>query len=184
MQVFNIAVICACGMGILIMIVGNLFITPLAERLGSTPRIHDQPLSIGSTSLPSHTTLPSCTTAFGEIGRRLAEEHGIACYGQNIVTELLKRTNLAEGYVRNVGKRYPMPLLPVTTAGFFDLKVTPKVEWNRRYQSVTKRVVIVEMAKKSDCITVGRCADYILQDMKLSGCSFMRIWRPGSPAAG
>lgn len=41
-QVFNIAVICACGMGILIMIFGNIFIDPLAELLGSTPQIHDQ----------------------------------------------------------------------------------------------------------------------------------------------
>ncbi len=41
-QVFHIAVICACGMGILIMIFGNILIEPLAKLLGSTPQIHDQ----------------------------------------------------------------------------------------------------------------------------------------------
>ena len=100
-----------------------------------------------------------------EVGRRLAEELGIAYYDQEIVTELLKRTNLAEEYVRNVEERHPLPLLPITTARTFGLKVTPKVEpalsvYNQESD------IIVEMAKKSDCIIVGRCADHILRDMR------------------
>lgn len=99
-----------------------------------------------------------------EIGRRLAEELGIAYYDQEIVTELLKRTNLAEEYVRHVEERHPLPLLPITTARTFGLRVTPKVEpalsvYNQESD------IIVEMAKKSDCIIVGRCADHILRDM-------------------
>lgn len=100
-----------------------------------------------------------------EVGRRLAEELGIAYYDQEIVTELLKRTKLTEEYVRNVEERHPLPLLPITTARTFGLKVMPKVEpalsvYNQESD------IIVEMAKKSDCIIVGRCADYILWDMK------------------
>lgn len=100
-----------------------------------------------------------------EVGRRLAEELGIAYYDQEIVTELLKRTNLAEEYVRNVEEQHPLPLLPINTARTFGLKVTPKVEpalsvYNKESD------IIVEMAKKSDCIIVGRCADHILRDMK------------------
>lgn len=100
-----------------------------------------------------------------EVGRRLAEELGIAYYDQEIVTELLKRTKLTEEYVRNVEERHPLPLLPITTARTFGLKVTPKVEpalsvYNQESD------IIVEMAKKSDCIIVGRCADHILRDMK------------------
>lgn len=100
-----------------------------------------------------------------EVGRRLAEELGIAYYDQEIVKELLKRTKLTEEYVRNVEERHPLPLLPITTARTFGLKVTPKVEpalsvYNQESD------IIVEMAKKSDCIIVGRCADHILRDMK------------------
>lgn len=100
-----------------------------------------------------------------EVGRRLAEELGIAYYDQEIVKELLKRTKLTEEYVRNVEERNPLPLLPITTARTFGLKITPKVEpalsvYNQESD------IIVEMAKKSDCIIVGRCADHILRDMK------------------
>lgn len=100
-----------------------------------------------------------------EMGRRLAEELGIAYYDQEIVKELLKRTKLTEEYVRNVEERNPLPLLPITTARTFGLKVTPKVEpalsvYNQESD------IIMEMAKKSDCIIVGRCADHILRDMR------------------
>lgn len=100
-----------------------------------------------------------------ELGRRLAEELGIAYYDQEIVTELLRRTNLAEEYVRHVEERHPLPLLPITTARTFGLKVTPKVEpalsvYNQESD------IIVEMAEKSSCVIVGRCADHILRNMK------------------
>lgn len=100
-----------------------------------------------------------------EVGRRLAEELGVAYYDQEIVKELLKRTKLTEEYVRNVEERNPLPLLPITTARTFGLKVTPKVEpalsvYNQESD------IIMEMAKKSDCIIVGRCADHILRDMR------------------
>ena len=37
-----------------------------------------------------------------EIGRRLAEKMGIAYYDQEIITELMKRTDFAEEYVRHM----------------------------------------------------------------------------------
>ena len=106
-----------------------------------------------------------------EMGCRLAEELGIAYYDQEIVTELLKRTKLTEEYVRNVEERHPLPLLPITTARAFGLKVTSKVE------------PALSVYNQESDIIVGRCADHILRDMNPSGCLFMRIWRPGSPAA-
>ncbi len=100
-----------------------------------------------------------------EMGRRLAEELGIAYYDQEIVKELLKRTKLTEEYVRNVEERNPLPLLPITTARTFGLKVTPKVELALSVYN-QESDIIMEMAKKSDCIIVGRCADHILRDMR------------------
>lgn len=100
-----------------------------------------------------------------EVGRRLAEELGVAYYDQEIVKELLKRTKLTEEYVRNVEERNPLPLLPITTARTFGLKVTPKVELALSVYN-QESDIIMEMAKKSDCIIVGRCADHILRDMR------------------
>ena len=62
-----------------------------------------------------------------EIGRKIAQELGIAYYDHEIVTELIRRTNLAEEYIRSI---------------------------------------IQDMAEKSDCVIVGRRADYILRDKK------------------
>lgn len=41
-QTFNTAILCSAGIGISIIIVGNIFLHPLAEVLGSTPQIHDK----------------------------------------------------------------------------------------------------------------------------------------------
>lgn len=41
-QIFNTAVLCALAMGGIVSIMGNLFIQPLSEMLGSTQYIHEQ----------------------------------------------------------------------------------------------------------------------------------------------
>ena len=64
-----------------------------------------------------------------EIGRKIAQELGIAYYDHEIVTELIRRTNL----------------------------VSILSEEGR---------IIQDMAEKSDCVIVGRRADYILRDKK------------------
>ncbi len=44
-QMFNTAILCSASIGILVIIMGNIFIHPLAELLGSTPQIHDEAIS-------------------------------------------------------------------------------------------------------------------------------------------
>lgn len=41
-NIFNLAILCMAVMGLLISILGNVFIHPLAQLLGSTPMIHDE----------------------------------------------------------------------------------------------------------------------------------------------
>lgn len=41
-QVFNTAALCALGIGVLVVSLGNLFIHPLARLLGATPQIHSE----------------------------------------------------------------------------------------------------------------------------------------------
>ena len=99
-----------------------------------------------------------------ELGRRIAEQLGIAYYDKEILTQIAEKTQLAESYVQQIIERKPPMFFPITigqsfapisTAGF---DPTYKV---LRHQ----HEIITEMAQKSDCLIVGRCADYILRDM-------------------
>lgn len=100
-----------------------------------------------------------------EIGRRLAEAMKIAYYDQEIVAALIKRTKKAEEYVRYMEKERPLPLFPITTARTFGLPTNDAVTENLNFYMQESKI-IREAAEKSDCVIVGRCADYVLRDMK------------------
>ena len=96
-----------------------------------------------------------------ELGRRLADRMQIAYYDKEILTEISKRTQLTEEYVHNVVEHHPYPLLPITIGRSLYPDMTFQIQ-----QSVyiEQSNIIKEMAAASDCIIVGRCADYILRD--------------------
>ena len=98
-----------------------------------------------------------------ELGRRLADHLKIAYYDKEILTEIAKRTQLTEEYVHNVVEHHPYPLLPITIGHSLYPDMTFQIQ-----QSVyaEQSNIIKEMAAASDCIIVGRCADYILRDIK------------------
>lgn len=99
-----------------------------------------------------------------ELGRRIAEELKIAYYDHEIVSELIKRTSLAEEYVRNVEEKRPYPLLAITTGRTFWAEPNPIME--QQLSLIREQSDIIrELAEKSDCVIVGRCADYVLRDM-------------------
>ncbi len=50
-----------------------------------------------------------------ELGRRLAEELGIAYYDQEIITEIAKRTALSQRYVQHIVERRPVFSFPIHT---------------------------------------------------------------------
>ena len=102
-----------------------------------------------------------------EIGRRLAEKMGIAYYDQEIIAELIKRTDFAEEYIRHMDEKNPIPLLPITTARTFGLPANNGLEQNLKFYMQESKV-IREFAEKSDCVIVGRCANHILKDKALS----------------
>ena len=98
-----------------------------------------------------------------ELALKLAEILQIAYYDREIITEIAKKTSLAEQYVQQVVERRPSHWFPLTTGYSFYLNVDPLQEQNLSiYQEQCR--IIKEMAAKSDCILVGRCADYILQN--------------------
>ena len=98
-----------------------------------------------------------------ELGRRLSEKLKIAYYDQEIVTEIAKRTSMSEEYVRMVTENHPTMSFPIHIGNRF----SPIS--NLAFQQcisiyAQQHKLLQELAEKSDCIIVGRCADYILCD--------------------
>lgn len=110
-----------------------------------------------------------------EVGKRLSDELGIAYYDNEIITEIAKRTELAEGYVQHVMENGPTALMPITIGRTFYMGADPVMEQNNaiyREQSL----LVQELAEKSDCVIVGRSADISCATKSRCACLFMQIW--------
>ncbi len=99
-----------------------------------------------------------------ELGKRIAEALNIAYYDKEILEEISKKTDLAYEYVKSVVENKPLIYYPITIGHTFNtINDTFANSVNSVYAEQTN--VIRELAEKSDCVIVGRCADYILRDM-------------------
>ena len=98
-----------------------------------------------------------------ELGRRLAKELNIEYYDREILSEIAKHTSLAEEYIQNVVERQPHSLMPITIGRSFAFVEDYTFKQAQAvYQAQSE--IIRELAEKSDCVIIGRCADYILRD--------------------
>lgn len=100
-----------------------------------------------------------------ELGRRLAEALGMAYYDREIMTEIAKRTSLSERYINQVVERRPVPLLPITVGHTFSPVLDAAFEQNQAIYQEQRRL-IQDLADRSDCVIVGRCADYVLRERR------------------
>lgn len=98
-----------------------------------------------------------------EFGRRLAEELGYEYYDKEIIQEIAKKTSLSEEYIQEVVEKTPHNLYPITIgqslryAGNYQLNQVQTV-----FQAQCE--ILKNLAEKSNCVIVGRCADYILKE--------------------
>ena len=98
-----------------------------------------------------------------EFGKRLAEELGFAYYDDEILTAIAQRSGLAQSYVRSVVEQTAFQNYPITYGKtFFFNDLGTDNHW-KIIQSQNE--VLKELAAKSDCVFVGRCADVILDRM-------------------
>lgn len=99
-----------------------------------------------------------------ELGKRLADELGFAYYDWEIVSEIAKRTSLSEEYVKSIIEHKPIISYPIHTGrSFTSLYYDVHADHNTSVYQEQKKL-LKELAEKSDCVIVGRCADYILKD--------------------
>ncbi len=96
-----------------------------------------------------------------EFGRRLAEELGYEYYDKQIISEIAKKTELSEEYVKNVVEKEPHQLYPITIGRSMFYSSDYEI---KQIQSIFEAQceILRELAEKSNCVIVGRCADYIL----------------------
>ena len=100
-----------------------------------------------------------------EIGHRIAEKLQIAYYDQEIVTEIAKRTQLSEEYVERITENRPYIPYPINAGTSFHAPYYAYAEFDRSLTVFAEQHnIIKELADKSDCVIVGRCADYILKE--------------------
>ena len=102
-----------------------------------------------------------------EAGRLIAEMLGFAYYDREIISEISKRTSLSEKYVQNIAEQKPIIPFPIHTGRTF-WAVIPNYGQSIPDYSLSiqqeQNNIIREAALKSDCVIVGRGADYILKD--------------------
>ena len=98
-----------------------------------------------------------------ELGKRLAEELGYAYYDNEIITQIAGRSGLAENYVNNIVEKKPSVYYPITIGRTFLTHTPQPMDFNTQVYA-QQHAIIKELADKSDCVIIGRCADYILAD--------------------
>lgn len=92
------------------------------------------------------------------IGKRTAEKLGIPCYDAELIQKIANESGFAEAYIREEGEYTSGSWL---SAAFSNRSMGPTNQdklWTIQYN------IIQELAEKSSCVIVGRCADYILRD--------------------
>lgn len=92
------------------------------------------------------------------IGRMVAEKLGIPCYDAEIIEKIMEETGFEKKFIEEKGEHTNMGgwLARAFAEHDFYGQNTQDYLW-----TVQKRIVR-ELAEKSDCVIVGRCADAVL----------------------
>ena len=91
-------------------------------------------------------------------GKRVAEELKIPCYDNELLMEIAKESGFQENYVQEAGEYASGGFLSNVFSHQGSSPNNADYLWQIQYR------IISELAEKSPCVIVGRCADYILQD--------------------
>ena len=99
-----------------------------------------------------------------ELGKRLADELGLKYYDKELISEIANTTNLNEEYVSKVLENGGFSNFAFSFAHSIPLvTATPNTVTE---VLIAQEKVIRAIAKKGDCVIVGRCADAIAYDYK------------------
>ncbi len=100
-----------------------------------------------------------------EFGRRLAEELGIEYYDKEIISAIAEKTSMSQEYVQEVLEGKPHTLYPITIGQSMLIADNFYIQQEQSIY-LAQSEIIRNLAQKSSCVIVGRCADFILRDLK------------------
>ena len=94
-----------------------------------------------------------------EIGKMIAESLGIEYYNRDLVDKVVDKIGVERDLVEQADTKS-------------NVRYEYETKYGPRYANLTNRViytqfeVINKLAKKSSCIIIGRCSNYVLKDVK------------------
>ena len=94
------------------------------------------------------------------VGKEAAAKLGIPCYDQELIEKIAEESGFAKEYVAERGEY-------ASHSSFLGSVLAGRDFSGHSHQDdlwAAQRKVILELAEKSSCVIVGRCADYILKD--------------------
>lgn len=104
------------------------------------------------------------------IGKDVAARLNIPCYDRDILDEIARESGFARDYVQEAGEYAPGGFLSSAFAHQNTRCTNADYLWKLQYN------LIVELAQKSPCVIVGRCADYILRDKDKRRAAYHRFY--------
>jgi cytidylate kinase len=93
------------------------------------------------------------------IGETLAKELGFSYYDKNIIAQVAEKTGFSEKYIKERGEYAPRK--NIFSYAFIGRNAQGSSIDDYIYQA--QRQIICDIAKRENCVIVGRCADYILR---------------------
>lgn len=92
------------------------------------------------------------------IGKKVAGKLGIPCYDAELIQQIARESGFTESYIKEHGE--------YTAGGWLSAALTNRSMGpsNQDQLWTIQQNIIKDLAKKSSCVIVGRCADYILRD--------------------
>ena len=98
-----------------------------------------------------------------DIGKKLAKEFGYAFYDQEIIEMVAGTTNLTPEFIKKSEEAMSNGLLYDLINQMYQYG-NKEEEAPKDYLFEAESEVIKELAKKGNCIIIGRCADYVLKE--------------------
>ena len=99
-----------------------------------------------------------------ELGKRLADELGIAYYDKEVISAVAKKNALDENYVDQALEKDFFRTSPMNFGNTFSY--IPSLPYDASHLFIEQQKMIRELAAKGDCIIVGKNADTVLEQEK------------------
>lgn len=102
-----------------------------------------------------------------ELGEKLAKRLGYDFYDENLVDMAAQKSNMSQEVLKQVDEKATRSLLYSLVTGAdlraFNSPMVYEMPINDKL-FIAQSEIIKDLAKKGNCVIVGRCADYVLQN--------------------